>query len=201
MRRWGIPAVVGLCLTTAIIAALFWWGTRERAERSAELERETRLAAIQLTARLRGGLDKHRIALEQFASFIENDEDVSDQEFDRFASKTLTLTPLCLRIPQVDPSYHVSRVFPRSWQDSMLGFDVHTHPTGFETNLRARSTRRTALSVPLDLVGGTPGFILAAPMFHGKDFLGNLISLVPDGYLLRVDGGSADHGALRGRDP
>jgi len=175
MRRWRLPAVVGVCLAAAVITSLLWWSARERRDRAAELERETRLTAVQLAARLRSGLDKHRIALEQFASFIENDEGVSDDEFDRFASKTLTLTPLCLRIPEVDSTYHITRVFPRSYEEGLVGFDVHTHPTGFETNLRARSTRRTALSVPLDLIGGTPGFILVSPLFHGTTFAGNLI--------------------------
>ena len=174
-RRTFLAAILtaGLCLS-----AVAWFTNKESSLRREELERETRVVAVQLSTRVRSALEKHRIALQQLATFFEQREEVTEKEFDAFAAATLKLTPLCLRLSALDPSLRVRWIYPVKENQHLVGFDVRTHPEGYEANLRAVQTRAVALSAPLQLVGNGQGFVLIAPAFRDDRFLGNVVCAV-----------------------
>jgi len=175
MVRWQKAALAGSLVAAVCVLGLARWNSNQRISRLAELAQETRLNGLQLAGRLTGGLEKHRIALQQVAAFFENSEQVAEEEFQRFASTTLGLSPLCLRISFIDASYRVRWTHPQVHMAALASYDVRTHPEGFATLLRARKTKTTALSQPLKLVGGMPGFVLTAPAFRGGEFFGAIV--------------------------
>jgi signal transduction histidine kinase/CheY-like chemotaxis protein len=175
MQRWQKAALAGIAALSACLAAVAWANARETAIRRQELQRGTRVVALQSANRVRYVLEKHQLALEQMAAFFENSEEVTEQEFYSFAATTLKRSPLCLRIPFVDATQHVRWVYPPAPNRSLVGFDVRTHPEGYQTLRRALQTRETILSPPLQLVGGGRGFVLAAPIFRKGHSIGHLI--------------------------
>src|SRR5207249_210645 len=62
--------------------------------------------------------------------------------------------------------------YPPNPNQSLVGFDVRSHPEGHATLLRAIRTKEVALSAPLTLVDGTPGFVLTSPIFRKGVFQG-----------------------------
>src|SRR5689334_14496858 len=159
MVRWYQSGFAGILASGLCLGLLFWIDSNETASRRRDLEGEIRLVARQFTSRIEGGLREHLTSLGQMANFWRNSENVTEQEFYDFASETIKLTSLCLRISVIDPSLHVRWVYPPAPNHSLVGFDVKTHPQGHATLLRAMQTKETALSAPLDLVGGAQGFI------------------------------------------
>jgi len=106
------------------------------------------------------------------ANFWENSRKVSEQEFYRFARQTTRLTPLCLRLSVVDAAARVQWVYPPEPNQALPGFDVTTHPEGYETYRRAKETGEAALSPPLRLIDGEQGFVLMYPIYRDRTFLG-----------------------------
>jgi signal transduction histidine kinase/CheY-like chemotaxis protein len=175
MTRWRTSALAGALACVAFMGLLLWLNSRETASRTRDLQLESHLTARQFASRMEGGLREHLIALGQMANFWENSEEVTEQEFYEFASLTFKLTPLCFRISVIDPSLHVRWVYPPESNQSLVGFDVRTHPEGLETLLRAEATKETALSPPLKLVGGAQGFVLTAPLFKKGESRGAVV--------------------------
>ncbi len=157
------------------LGAVAWSNGRDRAHRRQNLEDDTRVVASQFASRIKGGLELHRVGLQQMTNFWTNSEEVTEQEFYDFSAGTLKVSPLCLRLSAVDPSLRVRWVYPPEPNLSLVGFDVKTHPQGHETFLRAMQVKEPVLSAPLQLVGGAQGFVLAAPIFRKGRFLGELV--------------------------
>ncbi|HEU4400787.1 MAG TPA: ATP-binding protein [Candidatus Polarisedimenticolia bacterium] len=175
MARWQKAAVAGVAALSACLAAVAWANAREVAFRRQELQRETRVVARQSATRLQYTLELHLLALTEMAAFFENSEEVTEQEFYGFAATTLKRTPLCLRLPFVDASFHIRWAYPPEANRSLIGFDVRTHPEGYAALLRAMQTKEPVLSPPLRLVGGDPGFILAVPIFRKGRWIGQVV--------------------------
>jgi signal transduction histidine kinase len=159
----------------ACLAALAWQSSRQKASRQADLDRETRVVASQVASRIRGGLEKQLISLQQMANFWANSEEVTHQEFESFASTTFRLIPLCLRISAIDSTLKVRWVYPVEINRALVGFDVRTHARGYETLLRAQQAAAPVLSAPLNLIGGAQGFVLTVPIFHRGEFQGAIV--------------------------
>jgi signal transduction histidine kinase/CheY-like chemotaxis protein len=166
---------VGILSAVICLGALAWWDRRQQAARAQDLQRETSVAAHQFAARIQAGLERHLISIDQIANFLAISPQAGEKGFHEFTARSLKLTPLCARIPFVDPSFHVLWVYPPEGNRALIGFDVKTHPQGYDANLRARNSREPALSSPLKLVGGGEGFALAAPVFRSGQFAGNVI--------------------------
>jgi signal transduction histidine kinase/ActR/RegA family two-component response regulator len=113
--------------------------------------------------------------MQQMANFWENSTEVTEAQFDQFAASTLSFNSYCLRIVAVDADAKVRWVYPVEPNRSLVGFDIRTHPEGYEAIARARATHRAALSAPLVLVGGAKGFAVTAPIFRGADFAGAVV--------------------------
>lgn len=175
MSRWHKALLAGLIAGVACLAAVGWSSARQISFQRHGIEDETRLMARQVAVTLRNGLEKHLIALEQMATFFENSEEVTEEEFQSFATATLKRTPLCLRISAVDPSLRVRWVHPLETNRAVIGFEVKSNTLGYETTLRAMTEKEAVLSPPLELVGGAPGFILAAPIFRRASFTGLVV--------------------------
>lgn len=178
MSRWQKATLAGILATIICLLAVASTNARERSRRREELERQTHVVALQLTSRVRSGLETHSLAIQQMATFFEQSKEVTEREFHDFAASTLQRTPLCLRIPVLDSSFHVRWVHPYEQNRSLVGFDARTHREGYETALRAMQTKELALSSPLTLVGGTQGFALTTPIFRKGEFQGAVICSV-----------------------
>jgi signal transduction histidine kinase/CheY-like chemotaxis protein len=165
----------GALVVVACLAALAWQSSHQRASRQADLDRETRVVASQAASRIRGGLEKQLISLQQMANFWANSEEVTQQEFESFASNTFRLMPLCLRISAIDSTLKIRWVYPPEINRALVGFDVRTHARGYETLLRAKAAAAPVLSAPLSLVGGALGFALTVPIFHRGEFQGAIV--------------------------
>jgi signal transduction histidine kinase len=172
MRDRLIAVGAGLVVAAAGLSGVGWVDHGQTVKREDDLALEARVTARQFASRVEAALDRHRVGIEQMAHFWEYSDRVTEAEFDHFAAATLALNPLCLRIVRVDANARVSWVYPPEANEALVGFDVRTHPQGYEAFVRARDTRRPALSEPLALVGGAPGFIITAPIFRGGGFDG-----------------------------
>jgi signal transduction histidine kinase/ActR/RegA family two-component response regulator len=175
MRRWLRPVLGGLLVISAGLSAVAWESRRQTEQRGCELQRETNLVARQFKDRLQFALDEHLIALSQIAAFFENSASISEASFDGFAASTMKRAERCLRLVYVDDTLHVRWVYPPGPNRSLVGFDVRTHPEGYQALLRAKATKDVVLSPPLQLVGGGQGFILAAPIFRDSIYLGQVV--------------------------
>jgi signal transduction histidine kinase/CheY-like chemotaxis protein len=175
MARWQKATLAGIAVFSLCLCAVAWSADVMRSSRLQDLEREGRVGAHQFANRLKSALDKHRVALLQLASFFENSDAVTEQEFYRFAATTQKLIPPCLRISAVDPRLRISRVYPPDPNRALLGFDVRDHPQGYETILRAMRTKEAVFSPPLQLLGGPQGFVVAAPIFKDGTFQGEVV--------------------------
>lgn len=163
-------AVTGLVCLLAV-----WWAVRsEEAHERREIARATELVASQIASRLRSDLEKHRIALEQMANFWENSEDVTEEEFHAFASKTMELGPMFLRVVAIDPSSRVQWVHPAEEYGALVGRDLRVHDSGHDTIVRAREAGTAVLSPPLELLDGSRGFVMVAPIVRGAERLGEI---------------------------
>jgi len=178
MRAWMKATSAGVVVSALCVWALFAFDRNEKGERAAELERETHLVSAQCSSRLRAGIEMHRIAIGQMASFYDNSEEVTEEEFRSFAARTMARTPLCLRISYVDASLHIRWVNPAVYSRGMVGFDVHDHPQGLTVIRRAEESRRVALSEPLKLIGESRGFLLAAPTYKKGVFAGAVVCAI-----------------------
>ncbi len=174
-RQWK-ATIAGILAAATCLGGVVWSNARERSFRRQELQRETRDVARQFTSHLQSGLEKHILALAQMAAFFENSQEVTREEFYSFVATTLKRTPLCLLFSAVDPSLRLRWVYPADRNESSIGFDVKTHPQHYETVLRAMQAKRVIMSPPLQLFDGSPGFILAAPIFRKGKFLGEAVA-------------------------
>ncbi len=175
MWRSHKATLFGILAVAACLGALAWLDSREKTSRRLDLEKDTRVVARQFASRMHAGLERHLVGLQQMANFWQNSEEMTEEKFYRFAAGTLKMNPLCLRIVAVDASLHVRWVYPPEPNRALVGFDVKTHPEGYETQVRAIRTREPVLSPPLRLVGGDQGFILSAPVFRKGEFLGSVV--------------------------
>ena len=176
MGRWRKAVLSGIVTVVACLAALAWWNAREEEVLREDLKRDTEVVAHQAAGRMRQALEQHRIGAQQMANFWKNSEEVTEEEFQHFAEDTLKLTPLCLRIVHVDPSFHVRRVHPLEPNRGMIGFNIRTHVEGHQTLLRAIQEKQPVLSPPLELLeDGGQGFVLAAPIFKWREYLGAIV--------------------------
>ncbi len=175
MTRWHRAVVVGSVAMSLSLLAVAALGRKEREFRQNELEHETRLVARQFATRLRGGVEKHLIALQQMANFFENSATVTPEEFEDFASTTSRLTPGFLRISAMDDSWRIRWAHPPAAGPLLLGFDVRNHPQGHETISRALRWGRPVLSSALALLDGPRGFLLAVPISFRDGSMGAVI--------------------------
>ncbi len=176
MTRWQKALLVGFLAVAGCLGAVAWSSAGQIASRRQKLEEGAHLVARQSAARLRAGLEKHLIALEQMATFFENSESVTEEEFTSFAASTLKRMPLCLRLSAIDASLRVRWVHPREPNRDLIGYDVRSHSLGYDTILRAiKEEEEAALSPPLELIGGAPGFVLAAPIYRRRAFTGLVV--------------------------
>jgi signal transduction histidine kinase len=166
MKRWVRPAIAGLVVCGLSLAALGWTASAILAGRRAELDREARVALRQFGGRLRHTLERHLLALEQFAAFEQNSQHVTAGEFTAFAGLTLDRLPRCLRICYVDASGRITRVHPLEPNRFVLGFDTRTHAAGHAAIGRALHEGRPVFSPPLRILGGQPGFLLVVPVMR-----------------------------------
>jgi len=175
MGRWQKSAIAGIIVSSVCLSLLAWLSSREMASRRQDLARDSHAVAHQFVDRMQGGLQQHLVGLGQMANFWETRKVVSEQEFYRFARRTNELTPLCLRLSSVDASARIQWVYPPEPNQSLPGFDVRTHPEGYETFRRAMETGEAALSPPLRLIGGAQGFLLMYPIYRDQSFLGAVV--------------------------
>jgi signal transduction histidine kinase len=169
-------ALVGVLAAGLLsLAAIMWSQASLRRARLEHLERDNQVVTHQLSNRLHVGLQTHEVALHQMASFFENSNQVTEAEFHEYASDTIEQTPLCLRLSVIEPSMKVRWVFPPEHAREVVGYDVRSHPEAFEALQRAIATESTALSGPLKLVGGAPGFVLVSPVFKQGRFEGAVV--------------------------
>ncbi|MBI4168624.1 MAG: CHASE domain-containing protein, partial [Acidobacteria bacterium] len=175
MPRCLKSMLAGVLAASLCLGAASWAKARENSIRLKHIEEETRLVARQFATRVRSELEKHRIALQQMARFLDDRPEVTQEEFSRLGAATLKLTPLFLRVSAVGASLRVRWIHPLEANRSLVGFDVRTHPQGHETVLRAMQTRGPALSPPLSLLDGPQGFVLAAPVFRAGVFGGAVV--------------------------
>jgi signal transduction histidine kinase/CheY-like chemotaxis protein len=66
-------------------------------------------------------------------------------------------------------------VYPPEPNQALPGFDVTTHPEGYETFRRAKETGEAALSPPLRLLDGVQGFVLMFPIYRDQAFVGAVV--------------------------
>jgi len=170
---------------TAAASALVFLDRRQAELRRDDLRRETGVVARQFASRLESTLERHLVSLEQAANFWVNSERVNEQGFYSFAAGTLALTPLCQRISAVDPSLRIRWIYPPEPNRAFVGFDVHAHTEGLATLSRARDSRATVMSAPLELLDGVPGFIVASPIYKEDTFEGALVCAFPTGSFFR----------------
>jgi signal transduction histidine kinase/CheY-like chemotaxis protein len=164
--------VAGSLTTGLLLGGAFWFSAREVAARRQELDRDTRIVALQTASRIHGAVERHVVGLRQMANFWEHSEEVTEEEFAEFAASTMRVTPLCLRIAAIDPSLHLRWVYPVEPNRAMVGFDVRNHALGHQTLQRARDSRAPVLSPPLELLDGSAGFAVIAPIYRREGFLG-----------------------------
>src|SRR2546428_7276365 len=152
-----------------------WSDARELAGRRAEVQREARLIARLVAARMQGGLEKHLTAMRQMANFYASSRRVGERQFHSYAANTLKMNPACLNIAYVDPALRIQRTYPLEAARWRPVFDARSHPPGYDTVLRADRARKPMLSPPMQLFGGTWGFVLAVPVVSGNRLLGSLV--------------------------
>src|SRR5438445_12060737 len=70
--RWVKAGIAGTLAAAVCLGAAAWSGARELTGRRQELQREARLIARLVAARIEGGLEKHRTAMRQLANFFVN---------------------------------------------------------------------------------------------------------------------------------
>ncbi len=174
MRRRFTTCLTAFVTALSCLGAVAWLASSERRAREQDLGSETQVVAHQFSIRLKTTLEKHVIALQQMARFIENSEVVTDPEFYNYASGTLRQIPLCLRICRLDPTLHISAVYPPEPNRSLVGFDTRLHPLGHQAIVRAMESRQTIVSPPLTLLDGPRGFILVVPIFRNGHFAGEV---------------------------
>jgi signal transduction histidine kinase len=162
-------------MATCILAVAMSHRT-EIVHRRQELERETRVVARQLAARVQGGLEKHLTALEQMANFFASSRKVTEKEFHNFAATTIRMTPSCLRVAYLEPPFRVRRAYPPGAGLIPLGPDQRARQMSHEAVARARRARATVLTPPMPLTRGSHGFAMATPIFARGQFLGSLVA-------------------------
>jgi signal transduction histidine kinase/ActR/RegA family two-component response regulator len=175
MVRRLLAVAAGLLAALLVLWAVRSISARELATRRLELEGETRLFARLFATRIEGGLQKHLTALQQMANFYASSRKVSEKEFRSFAATTLRISPSCLNVAYVDPSFIVRRAYPAGDRRFLVGLDLRAHPLGYESILAARRTRGPVVSPPLLLVRGAPGFQLSVPIFANGVYAGALV--------------------------
>jgi signal transduction histidine kinase len=174
VRRRFASCLTALVTACCCLGAVAWLASSERAAREQDLGSETQVVAHQFSIRLKTTLEKHVIALQQVARFIENSEEVTDPEFYDYASGTLRQIPLCLRICRLDPTLHIRTVYPPGPNRALVGFDTRLHAVGHQAIVRAMESRETVVSPPLSLLDGPRGFILLVPIFRKGRFAGEV---------------------------
>src|SRR5438876_3513513 len=85
------------------------------------------------------------------------------------------MSPACLNIAYVDTALRVRRTYPPEVNRWSLVFDARSHPSGYETIVRAARAFRPMLSPPMQLFGGIWGFVLAEPVVAHGHLLGTLV--------------------------
>ncbi|OLD64928.1 MAG: hypothetical protein AUI47_03735 [Acidobacteria bacterium 13_1_40CM_2_68_5] len=175
MIRWIKAGGAGILAAGVCLGAAAWSDARELAGRRAELQREARLIASLVAARMQGGLEKHLTAMRQMANLYASSRRVGEGQFRSYAANTLKLNPACLNIAYVDPALRIQRSYPLEAARWRPVFDARSHPPGYETVVRADRARKPMLSPPMQLFGGTWGFVLAVPVVSGNRLLGSLV--------------------------
>jgi sensor domain CHASE-containing protein len=169
-------AIAAGLMTMALgLGGIAWLDRDQTRKRQTELGLEAQMTGRGFTHRVDAALQRHLVGMQQMANFWENSTEVTEDEFDQFAASTLSFNSYCLRIVAVDAFAKVRWAYPVEPNRSLIGFDVSTHPKGYEAFTRARETHRAALSAPLALVGGASGFTVTAPIFRGADFAGAVV--------------------------
>jgi sensor domain CHASE-containing protein len=158
------------------MAGVWQLGARTEALRRQEIRQEVDLVTHQAAAHLRHALDKHLIAQRQLANFFENSETVTAEEFEDFASTTFDLAAGIVRLSVADAAYRVRWVYPDEARPLLLGFNIRSHPEGYEAVHRAAVTRDAALSPPLRLLDGHQGFLLALPVLKSGSTRGFVVA-------------------------
>jgi signal transduction histidine kinase len=203
MKRTWKAVLSGTLMTAACLAALFLSNRRERNLLEGELERDTRLVARQFADRTRGALERHVIALQQLVATLEHQSVNSRESFDSLSSKTETQTS-CRRLAAIDRSGRVRWVHRPVAAGAADARALDSNSREDEAIAGALRTGAPALSRPLRLGDGPPGFILTVParpgapgiaavtcFVSGEDFFG---SLALSGMLERYDVTVADAG-------
>ncbi len=173
--RWVKAGIAGTLAAVICLGAAEWSGARELTGRRQELQREARLIARLVAARIEGGLEKHLTAMRQMANFFANSRKIGEKQFLNYAANTLKMSPACLNIAYVDPSLRIERSYPPEATRWTQVVDARSHPPGYETVIRAERARRPMFSPPMRLFGETWGFVLAEPVIADGRLLGTLV--------------------------
>lgn len=174
MPRKGLAVLGGIVGALLCLWAIQVTSVAERARERNRMERETQVLASQVAQRMRANLELHRIGLEQMANFYENSEEVTKDEFETFATRTMDLAPRFLRIVAIDPASRVRWVHPEAPNRALLGTDLTEHEEGYATILRAREAGTAVLSPPITLLDGSPGFVMVAPIVRRGKRIGEI---------------------------
>src|SRR2546425_2040912 len=175
MIRWLKAGGAGILAAGVCLGGAAWSDARELAGRRAELQREARLIARLVAARMQGGLERHLTAMRQMANFYATSRKVGEKQFHNYAANTLKMNPACLNIAYVDPALRIQRSYPPEAVRWRPVFDARSHPPGYEAVIRADRALKPMLSPPMQLFGGTWGFVLAVPVVSGGRLLGALV--------------------------
>jgi signal transduction histidine kinase/CheY-like chemotaxis protein len=145
------------------------------AGRRSDLQREARVIARLVATRVEGGLEKHLTAMRQMANFYASTKKVTDKSFHAYAAKTLQMNPACLNIVYLDPAMRILQSHPPDAGQWRPILDARSHPLMYATVTRAARTLRPMLSPPMQLFGGTWGFVLVEPVVAQHRLLGELV--------------------------
>ena len=148
MIRWLKAGGAGILAAGVCLGGAAWSDARELAGRRAELQREARLIARLVAARMQGGLERHLTAMRQMANFYATSRRVGEKQFHSYAANTLKMNPACLNIAYVDPALRIQRSYPPEAVRWRPVFDARSHPPGYEAVIRADRALKPMLSPP-----------------------------------------------------
>jgi PAS domain S-box-containing protein len=171
MRR-KVQAIVYIVLLLAVVtAALFKVRDLARDQVQSGLQRSTDLAGERLKNSANRFIDERIVALKAVGNFYENSEEVTAQEFESFARKSIEDVSGFQAIELVTPDYVIKHVHPLDQNRKDINRDLKRSSESALVD-RAKETEDVAISDPGELVQGGRGFTVYVPLFKRDRFEG-----------------------------
>jgi len=121
-----------------------------------------------MTGALRRELTKIDVIANAVRSFVERQNNLSQQEYESIVSPLVATSPSIIAIAQSE-GYILERMYPLEGNEAAIGLDYRDVPGQFSDYDEALRTGETSLLGPVELVQGGKAFIQRTPYYSGTE--------------------------------